>query len=211
MMPRKKLHRVIYKPPLINGLMPYGGPENNEIVLLSIEEYEAIRLADYENLSHEDSAVRMNVSRPTFTRVIDSARKKIAQSLCESKELKIEGGIYKYDKTWYKCNKCYYTFHNGNLPTTESDCPVCGNIKAELLNDNDIRRSEMPGKGMNQKSGSGKLGPAGNCVCVKCGETIVHQKGVPCSEEKCPKCGGSMVREDSYHHELLKEKQNKKK
>jgi len=210
-MPRKKRHRMIFKPPLISGFKTYGGPENEDIVLMSIEEYEAVRLADHENLTHEESAQRMNISRPTFTRIIESARKKIADSLCEAKELKIKGGNYRYDKVWYKCKKCFYTFHDGNLENNESDCPICGDIIAELLNDNDNRRYDMPGKGQNQQSGTGKLGPGGNCVCVKCGEVVVHKRGVPCSEGKCPKCGGSMVREDSYHHELLKEKQNKKK
>ncbi len=209
-MPRKKRHRIIFKPPVISGFKPYGGPVNSEVVHLNIEEYEAVRLADHENLTHEDSALRMNVSRPTFTRIIDSARKKIAIGLCEAKELVIGGGDYKYEKIWYRCNKCFYTFNNGKLAVEIDDCPFCGDKQAVLLNEFEKRRSVMPGKGMNQQSGSGKMGPAGNCVCVKCGETIVHQRGVPCSDEKCPKCGGSMVREESYHHELLKEKQNKK-
>jgi uncharacterized protein len=209
-MPRKKRYRTIYKPPVIAGFKPYGGPENLELVHLNIEEYEAVRLADYENLTHEESSVRMKVSRPTFTRIVDSARKKIAVSLCESRELIIEGGDYKYDIQWYKCNKCLFTFHNGTLAYRDSNCPLCGDKKAILINDKDKRRNDMPGKGMNQQSGTGKLGPGGNCVCVKCGKMVTHKKGVPCSEEKCPDCGASMVRENSYHHELLKEKQNKK-
>ncbi len=39
------------------------------------------------------------------------------------------------------------------------------------------------------------LGPNGNCVCTNCGEKVPHQRGVPCNEQKCPKCGGMMVRE----------------
>ncbi|MFC2131008.1 ferredoxin [Bacteroidota bacterium] len=58
---------------------------------------------------------------------------------------------------------------------------------------------------MNRKNSSGG-GVAGNCICPKCGERISHQKGVPCQEEKCPKCGNKMLREGSYHHELLKQK-----
>ncbi|MBL1211851.1 MAG: ferredoxin [Ignavibacteriae bacterium] len=56
---------------------------------------------------------------------------------------------------------------------------------------------------MNNKS---RMGPAGNCICPKCGEQFSHRRSVPCNEEKCPKCGAKMLREDSYHHELLKEK-----
>ena len=50
------------------------------------------------------------------------------------------------------------------------------------------------------------MGVGGNCICPKCGEWMPHQRGVPCQEERCPKCGAKMLREGSYHHQLLKEK-----
>ena len=56
----------------------------------------------------------------------------------------------------------------------------------------------------NQSMGSG-----GNCICPKCGHKTPHRRGVPCQEEKCPECSTKMLREDSYHHNLLKKKQNK--
>ena len=58
-----------------------------------LEEYEAIRLADYEN-SHEEAAQRMNISRPTFTRLYDKARKH-SPAFIESKSIVIRGGIMK--------------------------------------------------------------------------------------------------------------------
>jgi NAD-dependent SIR2 family protein deacetylase len=53
-------------------------------------------------------------------------------------------------------------------------------------------------------------GAAGSCVCPKCGEKIPHRRGIPCQEERCPKCDAKMLREGSYHDRLLKEKQRKK-
>ena len=53
------------------------------------------------------------------------------------------------------------------------------------------------------------MGEGGNCICPKCGERIAHKQGTPCQDEKCSKCGTKMLREGSYHHELLNKKQKK--
>lgn len=60
---------------------------------------------------------------------------------------------------------------------------------------------------MNTSSG---LGPGGDCVCPKCGEKIPHRQGVPCQEERCPRCGTKMLREGSKHHQLWEEKRKAK-
>ncbi len=53
------------------------------------------------------------------------------------------------------------------------------------------------------------MGSGGFCVCPKCDFKKPHESGIPCREEKCPKCGATMVREGSYHHNLIEEKKNK--
>ena len=66
-------------------------------VCLSIEELEALRLKDIEDLDQEHCARQMNISRPTFQRVLGSARKKIAEALLKGKAIKIEGGAYELE------------------------------------------------------------------------------------------------------------------
>lgn len=92
-MPRPKCRRNICGIPDKNYFKPRGIPavELEEIVL-HLDEFEAIRLADYEGLYQEEAAARMNISRQTFGRVIETAHKKIADVLTHGKALKIEGG-----------------------------------------------------------------------------------------------------------------------
>ncbi|HID40069.1 MAG TPA: ferredoxin [Calditrichaeota bacterium] len=52
------------------------------------------------------------------------------------------------------------------------------------------------------------MGSGGYCICPKCGLKTPHQRGIPCQETRCPECGVKMLREGSYHHDLLKKKRN---
>jgi hypothetical protein len=55
-------------------------------------------------------------------------------------------------------------------------------------------RGQGRGGGMGRLGGR-SLGPGGQCVCTACGQTAPHQRGVPCTEQKCPKCGAAMTRQ----------------
>jgi predicted DNA-binding protein (UPF0251 family) len=66
-----------------------------EGVSLSLDEFEAIRLADFEKLDQVDAARRMRISRPTFSRILSSARNKVADGLVNIKAIRIEGGCCK--------------------------------------------------------------------------------------------------------------------
>jgi uncharacterized protein len=61
-------------------------------VYMTIDEFEAIRLADFEKLEQVVAAKRMRISRPTFSRILSSARSKVADGLVNIKGIKIEGG-----------------------------------------------------------------------------------------------------------------------
>ncbi len=54
------------------------------------------------------------------------------------------------------------------------------------------------------------MGSGGYCICATCGTRVPHRRGVPCREERCPKCGKVMLREGSEHHQAWLEKQKKK-
>ena len=99
-MPRPKCCRHVCGVPDKNYFKPRGIPASDlEEVVLSLDEYEAIRLADYEQLYQEEAAARMNISRQTFGRIIEAAHKKIADVLMNGKALKIEGGEVAFDET----------------------------------------------------------------------------------------------------------------
>ncbi len=107
-MPRPKQDRKISIPPLMKGFKPFGIPRRMlSSVSLLYDEYEAIRLLDYEGMNQDQAAVQMNVSRPTLTRIYEKARKTIAQALVEGKMIMIEGGNVQFDRAWYRCRRCY--------------------------------------------------------------------------------------------------------
>ena len=107
-MTRPKCCRKINCLPDVKYYKPKGIPASMlEEINLSLDEFEAVRLADYLGMYQEEAAQKMNVSRPTFGRIIESAHKKIADALINGKTLKIEGGDVEIlkDKEFY-CKKC---------------------------------------------------------------------------------------------------------
>lgn len=133
-MPRKKRNRKIQFPPVIKGMSVFGirGRRANEVIL-RLEEYEAIRLLDYQNLTQEEAAVHMDISRPTLTRIYEEARNKVATAFVEGRGIIFRGGDVYFDKNWYKCNECLASFNSHNDEIL--DCPVCGSENIISLND----------------------------------------------------------------------------
>ncbi|HKJ69714.1 MAG TPA: hypothetical protein VKA68_17290 [bacterium] len=72
------------------------------------------------------------------------------------------------------------------------------------------RANGSGGRNQRQQEQSQGLGPAGQCLCPRCGATIPHRRGTRCQEVSCPSCGSKMLREGGYHHQLLRQKRNQK-
>jgi predicted DNA-binding protein (UPF0251 family) len=92
-MPRPRHCRRVVRLPQANYYKPRGVPLSVlEEITLTVDEFEAIRLTDLEGLYQADAAEKMNISRQTLGRILESAHKKIADALVHGKALLIKGG-----------------------------------------------------------------------------------------------------------------------
>lgn len=126
----KKLRKVI-NPPLIKGFRPIGqepGKDRTPIVL-DYDEYEALRLTDYELQNHLQAAVVMQVSRATFTRIYAAARRKVAASLVEGRPIVFRGGSVYFCSEWYLCSRCSCYFNHPDKDIPAITCPLCQSSK----------------------------------------------------------------------------------
>ncbi len=124
-MPRPKNDRIVNEPPLYTEFKPIGvAGISLKQILLSLDEYEALRLADYRGLSQEEAADEMNISRSTFSRLVEQARKKIADFLVHGKLLTIDGGNIHFRNNIIRCLDCGYMFKT-NISVPLQNCPDC--------------------------------------------------------------------------------------
>ena len=118
--------RRIHGDPAADYFKPRAIPlASLEEVNLTIDEFEAIRLADLEGLYQQQAAKKMQVSRQTFGNILDSAHKKIADALVNAKALKIKGGTVKMVERHFTCNQCKNQWalpHGSGRP---DQCPKC--------------------------------------------------------------------------------------
>jgi predicted DNA-binding protein (UPF0251 family)/DNA-directed RNA polymerase subunit RPC12/RpoP len=132
-MPRNRRQRRIIAPPRFRGYKPYGCLKHDEApVELLYEEYEAIKLADYKLMNHLEASILMGVSRATFARIYENARRKIAKALVETKEITTKTGDSYSDNHWFLCTHCHARF---TLPisTDSKKCPLCQSEEVEVL------------------------------------------------------------------------------
>lgn len=118
--------------------IPYFVPREDGVTelpvnILKLEELEAIRLKDLEGLEQGECAERMEVSRPTFQRILLSAREKVADSLINGKMIHIEGGNFTRNICPIKCKDCGKEWKESfeNLEAIKNGnylCPDCGSV-----------------------------------------------------------------------------------
>jgi predicted DNA-binding protein (UPF0251 family) len=164
-------------PPHFKGFRPIGLPEESNPVILNYEEYESIRLSDFECLGQFEAARIMEISRPTYARIYESARRKIAEAFILGKAIVFEGGKVYFDSEWYSCNSCGCWFNHVDKGLVIEQCTLCGSKDIEQYFDN-------------QKHAANEV----QCVCPTCGNKAVHQPGTPCKNEVCPTCNCQMIR-----------------
>ena len=127
--------RRVNSMPESNYFKPRGIPLSMlEEVVLTVDEFEAIRLADLDSLYQEQAAQQMKVSRPTFGRIIESAHRKVAEALVKGKALKIEGGKFEVlSIRKFKCFDCQHSWELSYGTGRPEGCPSCksANIRRE--------------------------------------------------------------------------------
>lgn len=109
-------------------------------IQLGLEEVEAIRLKDLEGLEQGASALAMGLTRPTFQRVLASARRKLATALVEGRSIRIQGGFYEMKNRVFECLDCSEIWEEapcseGGRHGYEIACPKCGGMRKSKLVD----------------------------------------------------------------------------
>lgn len=127
-MVRPQKNRMVAFNPDISYFKPRGIPMVDlEEVCLTVDQREAIRLSDLLGMSQEEAGRRMGVSRATFGRIIQRARKTIADALINGKAINVEGGCYKIvtRSRNFHCNSCNHDWEAPYGTGRPQNCPSC--------------------------------------------------------------------------------------
>lgn len=143
---RPRKNRFVWGNPRADFFKPAGRMlADSEIINLTFDEFEAVRLADLEGLYQEEAAKIMNISRQTFGRILQQAHQKIADSLVNGKAIKIEGGNYVTGERIFICHQCGNTWEEEQMPL---ECPECSNTAIGMaFQEGPFGRGPMRGRG----------------------------------------------------------------
>ena len=109
-MPRPRKCRRVCRLPSNRGFTPVSSQEDREPIILTVDEFETIRLIDQQELSQEQCGQYMGVARATVQQIYTAARRKLADALVEGLALRIEGGDYRLcenDEECFGCPGCW--------------------------------------------------------------------------------------------------------
>jgi len=150
-MPRPPKWRRVAFIPEVTHFRPAGVPSTAvEEVSLSLEEAEALRLRDLVGLEQEQCAEKMNISRPTFHRVLESARRKVADALLNGKAIRIEGGNFELVTQRFRCLQG----HEWDMPSEQmaarlpAVCPRCRSLDISPVAPGEFG---LPGRGWGRR------------------------------------------------------------
>ncbi|MBY8989517.1 MAG: DUF134 domain-containing protein [Candidatus Lokiarchaeota archaeon] len=134
-MGRKTRRKWVKEPP--NNIYFSDIPQNKEnYIILTLSEFEAMRLKHYMNLNQQVSAESMGISQPTFSRVLENAHKKTIQALIEGKTLRVYGGNFDFKKPFigYGCLECNNEWEDVSATKSrKTTCPKCNSSKVYYL------------------------------------------------------------------------------
>lgn len=188
-MVRPRRFRRIFQEPQTRCFKPDLNGDNDIVntVEIPMDEIEAIRLKDYLNIKQDKAADMMDVSQPTFHRILTLARGKVAKALVEGKMIKIKGGDFVGDKGRYKCEICGFEWYS---PEKEYEkCPDCESENIYKIEATEETPAGQPGMGRRGYGGGIGAGPPRVCKCPNCGYESPKTQEIPCRNAKCPECG----------------------
>ncbi|TFG06704.1 MAG: DUF134 domain-containing protein [Promethearchaeota archaeon] len=116
--------------------MPESGINSDNFIILTISEFEAMRLKHYRNLNQKEAAETMGVSQPTFSRILDSAHQKATKALIEGKTIRVYGGNVNFKESFrgYGCLDCDAEWRDDNASKgTKVHCPECNSTNVYFL------------------------------------------------------------------------------
>ncbi len=127
-MPRPQKQRKVCLQPGYRGYRPIGvAMDNLPQVTLLIDEFESVRLLDFEHMNQLEASKVMGVSRPTLTRIYSRARKKLASALVQGHIIVIEGGNVSIDDKFIVCPRC--SKRKEVEPSNNKHCKNCQSSK----------------------------------------------------------------------------------
>jgi len=159
LLPRRPCCGIIDHVPCCRRFSPEG-QEVESTVTVTLEEIESIRLKDLVGIDQNEGALSMGISRPTFQRILQRARKKVAKALVEGHSIVFEGGSHRTRERAFECDDCGKLWEEapctqGGKHGCEICCPECGSLK----------KLKICSDGEKKKCGGGNHLQGHGCCC----------------------------------------------